>query len=320
MKVEEKIRVGFVGAGSFANAMHYPSLAEMDDVHICAVCDLDPARLSAAADRYGVPHRYTDYQRMLDEQPLDAVYVVMPPMGLKPIVLDCLSAGKPVFVEKPPGMTTQDTREMAEAARRAGVFGMVGFNRRFADVVVRAREMVLQEGPSKLALAEFHKNMLGERPYYEMSILRTDIIHAVDTLRFFCGEAVEVHAVQDAVWTDWRNSYSALIRFEGGATGLLAAYRAAGGRYERFELHGRGISAYIRAPESAEVHVDGRDAPEVLRPQSPDPRLSYGYKAESRHFIDCVRHGKQPLTSFDDAVRTMELVDLIEEDAGSSEG
>ena len=308
----DKVRVGFIGAGSFANAMHYPSLAEMNDVHLAAICDLDPSRLSLTADRYGIPNRYTEYKRMLDEQPLDAVYVVMPPMGLKPIVLDCLAAGKPVFIEKPPGMTTQDTREMAEAARRAGVFGMVGFNRRFADVLVRSREMVLQAGQPSFAFAEFHKNMLRERPYYDMSILRTDIIHAVDALRFFCGEAQEVHAVQDAAWTDWRNSYAALVRFEGGATGMLAAYRAAGGRYERFELHGRGISAYIRAPEAAEVYTDGQAAPEVLHPHSPDPRLSYGYSAESRHFIDCVRLGKQPLTSLDDAVRTMDLVDRIE--------
>ncbi|MGQ9524735.1 MAG: Gfo/Idh/MocA family protein [Armatimonadota bacterium] len=308
----DDVRIGFIGAGAFANAMHYPSLAEMPDVRLTAVCDLDPSRAAATAAKYGIPYQYTDYRRMLDEQPLDAVYVVMPPMGLTPIVLECLAAGKPVFMEKPPGMTTEETRAMAKAAQRAGVFGMVGFNRRFADVLVRARERVLAKGHASLAVTEFHKNMLRERPYYEMSILRTDIIHAVDALRYFCGEAIEVHAVQDTVWTDWRNSYSALIRFQGGAVGMLTAYRAAGGRYERFELHGRGVSAYIRAPECAEVYVDEHNAPQVLTPASADPRLSYGYSAESRHFVDCVRSGRQPLTSLDDAVRTMELVDQIE--------
>lgn len=307
------IRVGFIGAGSFANAMHYPSVSEMPDACIAAICDLNEERLSATAGKYGVSAVYTDYRRMLDEADLDAIFVIMPPMGLTPIVLDCLSAGKPVFMEKPPGVTTEDTVQMAEAARKHGVFGMVGFNRRYADVVQKARTAVLEMGPPSLAVAEFHKNMLNEPPYYGMSILRTDIIHVVDMLRYVGGEPASVHAFADSFHVGWRNSYNALIRFQSGAVGILTAYRAAGSRYERFEFHGRGISAYVRAPEVAEIHRDGAPAPDVLTPAEKDPRLSYGYKAEVRHFIDCVKAGSQPLTNLDDAVLTMRLVDSIEE-------
>jgi len=308
-----EVRVGFVGAGAFANAMHYPDLAEMPDVTIAAICDIDEERLAATANQYGVAARYTDHRRMLAEQDLDAVYVVMPPMGLTPTVLDCFAAGKPVFMEKPPGVTTEETRQMAEAARRSGVFGMVGFNRRYADVVRNARERVLAAGPPSMVMAEFHKNMLHEGPYYGLSILRTDIIHVVDAMRYLAdGDSVGVHAYVDRAYAEWPNSFSALVRFDNGAVGILAANRAAGSRYERFELHGRGVSAYIRAPESAEVFTDGVAQPMALTAPHPNPRLSYGYYAEDRHFIHCVRSRQKPLTSLDDAVRTMELVDAIE--------
>jgi predicted dehydrogenase len=110
--------------------------------------------------------------------------------------------------------------------------------------------------------------------------------------------------------------YSALVAFDSGATGILSANRAAGSRYERFELHGRGISAYLRAPEEAEVWQEGRREPERLSgfelAGSADARLSYGYFAESRHFVDCLLRDERPLTDLTDACRTMRLVAAIE--------
>ena len=61
------VRVAMIGAGQMANNVHYPSLASFDDVEIAAICDVDPARLNATADKYGVERRYSDYRRMIEE-------------------------------------------------------------------------------------------------------------------------------------------------------------------------------------------------------------------------------------------------------------
>jgi len=311
------VKVGFVGAGSLANRMHYPSLAEIPEARIEAICDLDEARLARTADRYAVDRRYTDYHRMLREVDLDAVYVVMPTLEPFPsIVVDCLDAGKHVFMEKPPGVTAAACQRMLDAAERNGRKTMVGFNRRFAAVIAEARRRVADEGPISECLAEFHKNMLATGSYWGVSILVTDVIHAVDTLRFVCGEPAEVVSYCDRAYADWTNVYNALIRFDTGAVGLLTANRAAGSRYERFEMHGRGISAYIRAPEEAEIWRDGEKEPERLRGaelrHSEDARVTYGYLAESRHFIDCLLQDRMPTTSLQDAIKTMHLVEAIE--------
>ena len=50
-----KFRMAFIGAGSRANQVHYPAFAGLDDVEICAVCDIDRRRLDDTCDRYGVP-------------------------------------------------------------------------------------------------------------------------------------------------------------------------------------------------------------------------------------------------------------------------
>ena len=240
-----KIRVGFIGAGGLANHVHYPSVTEDARAELGAVCDLDEARLARTAERYGIAARYTDYHQMLEREALDAVYVIMPPMPLHPIVMDCLAAGKHVFTEKPPGLITGETRAWAAEAARRGLKTMVGFNRRFSAVFEAAKRAVEQTGPPSMAMAEFHKDMAEEGPYYGVSILRTDIIHVVDALRDLCGDVREVAAHVDHQYVKWEGSYNlfnALIRFENGASGILTANRTSGNRYERFECHGRNVS------------------------------------------------------------------------------
>ena len=152
-----QVKVGFIGAGSLANVMHYPSVSGFEDVTIAAVCDLNADRLNTTADKYGVSGRYSDYHRMLEDVDLDAVYVIMPPIFLKPIVLDCFAAGKHVFMEKPPGTSVAEAQEMADAARVSGRLAMVAFNRRFAPVVVEAKKLVDERGPITQCMVEFHK-------------------------------------------------------------------------------------------------------------------------------------------------------------------
>ena len=315
------VRVAFVGCGSLANRMHYPSLAEMEDVEVVACCDLDEAKLAATAERYGIPGRYTDYRRMLREVDCEAVYAVMPSLEPFPdLVVELVGAGKHVFLEKPPGVTVDACARMAEAAEARGVKTMVGFNRRFAPVVEESRKRVVESGGVSQMMAEFHKDMLASGPYWGVSILVTDVIHAIDLLRHVCGEPVEVASFAEKRFADWTNVYSALVAFDSGATGILSANRAAGSRHERFELHGRGISAYVLAPEEARVWREGQRDPEVLRGEllaaSADPRRSYGYFAESRHFVDCIVAGRRPLTDLVDALKTMHLVAAIEAGRG----
>lgn len=314
-----KVRVGFIGAGSMANVAHYPSVAEIAEAELAAICDLNEERLHLTADKYGIPkeHRYIDYRRMLEKEALDAVYVIMPPMGLCPIVLDCLKAGKHVFIEKPPGCNPDEAWAMAEEANRKKVKTIVGFNRRYAAVYRYAKAKVLELGAPSMAMAEFHKDMLGHGAYYGMSILRTDIIHAVDVLRDLLGEPVEVSAHVWSRYERWQSSqnlFNALIRFANGSSAILTANRTAGSRYERFEFHGKGISAYIRAPEVAEIHRQGESMETVTGEQltgSTASRITYGYLDENRHFIACILNDEQPLTNFTDAAKTMDLVERI---------
>lgn len=314
----DKVRVGLIGAGGMANGVHYPSLAEMGDVEMAALCDLNEERLHTTADRFQIERRYTDYKRMIEQVAPTAVYVLMPPHQLHDLVMYALARKVHVFIEKPPGITADQTRHMARAAERNGCLTMVGFQRRFVPLVTEARRRVEGHGPITQCQATFMKHMVRSPGYYDgaVDVLTSDAIHALDLVRWLGGgEVKSVVADVRALYSDYPNTFNALMRFEGGATGLLWTNWAAGARILTCEMHAEGASAFVTIEGQARIYENNQPEPTVLEATevagSVANHRSMGFFQESRHFMDCIKSGELPLTNFADAVKTMELVDRV---------
>lgn len=313
----EKVNVAVIGAGSLANAVHYPSLAEFDDVEIAAICDLNEERLKKTAEKFQVERTYKDYKKMVSEVDVDAVYIIMPPHHLFDLVIHCLKSKLNVFIEKPPGVVAEQTRNMALTAEKNDCLTMVGFNRRFIPVMVEAKRLVEERGPILQCAATFYKNSIGAGPYYDgaIDILSCDAVHAVDTLRWIGGEVTAVASDIRKLHADYDNSFNALLKFENGGTGFLLTNWVVGKRVHTFEMHAKGISAFVDANDKAVIYSDNKEEGQILKTQevagSPENHKFYGFYGENRHFIDCVEQKQMPDTNFADAFKTMELVGRI---------
>lgn len=312
-----RVRIALIGAGGMANAVHYPSLAQMPDVELVALCDLVPDKLAKTAERFGVPRTFADHRAMLGEVECDAVYLLMPPHHLFDLAITCLRAGKHLFMEKPPGVSYEQARMMARAAKEAGVIGMCGFNRRYIPLHTRVRAMVDGHGAINQCVATFYKRMLDGPAYYDgaIDVLSCDAVHAVDMLRWMGGEPRHVVGDVARQANAFDDRFNALIRFESGGAGVLLANWAVGGRLHQFEMHAPGISAFLNPDDRAVILRDGKSEPEVITAQeaagSDEFRQYYGFAAQARQFVDCIREGRAPSSSLDDAARTMRLVNQI---------
>jgi len=313
----EKVKVGIIGAGSLANSVHYPSLAEFDDAEIVAICDLDEGRLKSTAEKFQIGRTYGNYKEMVNKEDLDAVYIIMPPHHLFDLVIHCLNQKLNVFIEKPPGVTAEQTLNMALTAEANDCLTMVGFNRRFIPVMVEARKMVEERGQILQCAATFYKNSIGAGPYYAgaIDILTCDAVHAVDTLRWMGGEVAAVASDVRKLHASYDNSFNALLKYENGATGFLLTNWVVGKRVHTFEMHAKGISAFIDGDDKAVIYSDNKAEGVVLDTHevagSSESHKYYGFYGEDRHFIDCIKAGQMPQTNFADAYKTMELVTSI---------
>ena len=314
----DKVRVALIGAGGMANSVHYPSLATFDDVEMVGLCDLVEEKLNATADKFGIEKRYTDYKQMLEETAPDAVYLLMPPHHLFDLAIHALNQKLHLFIEKPPGVTREQTRQMALAAERNGVLAMVGFNRRYIPLLVKCKEMVLEGGEMVQCVATFYKHHFAG-PYYggAIDVLTCDCIHAVDAVRWMGGADVldvtgDVRTLCDETYA---NAFNALVRFENNCSGVLLGNWVVGKRVHTFEMHAKGISAFVDCNSQAVVYADNNEEGTVLDAKevagSEENRVFYGFEAQCRHFIDCIKAGEEPSSSMADAVKTMELVEDI---------
>ena len=321
----DKVRVGFIGAGNLANSIHYPCLASLPDVELVANCDLVVDKARETAERFGIPQTFTDYDEMLAEVDPQVVYVIMPPQDLFAPAAAVLQQGRHLFVEKPLGMTAKQAQMLAYFAQEHSCLTAVGFQRRHIPALTALKQRVEERGPIHQATVSFLKGVAVGWGRYggEIDSLTVNGIHAVDNLRFLCGG--EVEEVSARVRTRYMpgpfpNEFSALVSFSSGAVGILSfSYVSCVGVF-RAEFNGKNVSAYVDAARESyikegdgerEVH-DSKEFGTTEGVSGDDNSVNWmGFWHEDRHFIDCIKEGRQPLTHFADAVKTMELVEHI---------
>lgn len=316
----DKVRVAMVGAGVMANAVHYPSLASFEDVEIAAICERDAVRLQTTADRYGVASRYLinsqeDHARMLAEVKPDAVYIIGQPNLMYPLWTWYLERGINLYIEKPMGLSLHQARALAYLAARHGCITQVSFQRRSCPLAVRLHQECLLRGPITHAVCEFYKH--SPQPFLDArDHMMDDGVHAIDTLRWLCGgEVVEVQAVTRRVGVPDLNFFTALLRFDNGATGVMLNSWTSGRRVFRVQIHGMGVCAEAEHEDKGALYAEGDtqgvwyDTHEVAG--SPELFVYGGFQAKNREFINSVKTGRQPSSCFADALKTMEVAEKI---------
>ena len=313
--LNDKVRVAMVGAGGMANNVHYPSLSSFDDVEIAAICDLDVDRLNATADKYNVENRYSNYRKMVEEIDPDAIYVIGQPHIMYDIWMWCLEQGLNLYIEKPMGITIHQARALAHLAEKNGCITQVSFQRRTCPMVVKLHEECLKRGPITHAVCTFYKCSIS--PYLAArDHMMDDSVHAIDTLRWMCGgEVVKVESNTRRLQVPDINFIMAMLHFDNGAIGVLMNSWTSGRRIFRVEMHAPGICAEAEHEGKGYLYADGDTKGveyDTRKVAGSDQLFAYGgFRAKNREFIDCVKAGQQPGSNFSDAVKTMEVAEII---------
>ncbi|OME76294.1 dehydrogenase [Paenibacillus sp. FSL A5-0031] len=206
----DKVRVGMVGykfmGKAHSNAyralpMFFPNAIKPE---MTAICGRDPEGVEQARSQFGWESAETDWKALVNREDIDLIDINAPSDAHKAIALAAAAAGKHIFCEKPLALTLEDSREMLDAAEKAGVKHMVGFNYRFAPAVQLAKKLVsdgrlgeiyhfravfLQDwiiDPSFPLVWRLQKEIAGSGSHGDLGA------HLIDMARFLVGEFNEV--------------------------------------------------------------------------------------------------------------------------------
>jgi GFO/IDH/MocA oxidoreductase family protein len=130
--VSAPLRTGVVGGGLIAQAIHLPNLARLPDAfEVVAIADVSRHVSDGLAALHAPARAYTEWERMLDEERLDAVVVCSPHATHAAIVLAALDRGVHVLVEKPLCIDPDDAAAICRRRDKTGCVVQVGYMKRF---------------------------------------------------------------------------------------------------------------------------------------------------------------------------------------------
>lgn len=156
----ERARIGIVGLGTIAQTIHLPILSKLHDAEIVAVCDLDRAKAEFVAKKYNIRRYYSDFDEMLKrEEEIVGIDICTATNAHRDAALAGLAAKKDLLVEKPLARTQKEALEIVTATKKHGRKLMVGMNNRFR--------------PDSMILKSFiEENELGKVYYSKAGWLR----------------------------------------------------------------------------------------------------------------------------------------------------
>ncbi|MDF2645325.1 MULTISPECIES: Gfo/Idh/MocA family protein [unclassified Paenibacillus] len=235
-----KIKVAVVGCGSIAKHRHIPEYAWNSNVELVAFVDPVLERAEHFAQLHG-GKAYSSYTEMLKQEKVDAVSVCTPNFLHAEVSIAAANAGAHVLVEKPMASTAEEAEAMIEAAKKNGVFLMVGHNQRLMPPHVKAKE-ILNSGKLGKVLTfrtsfghpgpegwsvDGRESWFFRKEEATMGAMGDLGVHKSDLIRWLLADEVaQVAAFVGTLHkegTDVDDNATCLLRMKSGATGSLVA-------------------------------------------------------------------------------------------------
>ncbi|MFE9995472.1 Gfo/Idh/MocA family protein [Streptomyces avermitilis] len=229
-----RIRAALIGTGAIGGGSHLPALAtlaEEGETEIVAAVDIDADAITAFCAEHGIPHAYTDLDRMLQEQRPDLVSICTPPTLHREQTLAALRAGAWVWCEKPPVPTLADFDAIeSQEGTDGGPYAAIVFQHRFGSGARHVRRLLAEQALGRPLVAHCQTTWYRNTAYYAVpwrGRWQTEGggpamghgIHQMDLLLDLLGPWSEVRAMAGRLVHDVETEdvSTALLRFENGA-------------------------------------------------------------------------------------------------------
>lgn len=308
------VRWGVIGAGGVADRQMLPNTQDVSVARWVAVMRRTAEGARAIAEKYGIPRWYDTVEGLLEDEEVEAVYIATPVAYHCEQAVAAAEHGKHVLLEKPMARTPEEGRRILEACRSYGVRLMVCFPLRFSLTYQHLRALIQRGHLGRIVemraqLAKWYPlspEAWRSRPELSGGGVLMDLgSHLLDLARWLVGEVREVAAFvgQLAFPLPVEDTAVALLRFANGAVGVVDVAFSVARSENLLEVYGTEGMAFIGPGEPrGRVMRQGQVEPLPESPLSP-------YRAELEHFSRAILEGIPLLSTGEDGLRNVELIE-----------
>lgn len=321
-RLAHELRIGCIGAGSFAGGVLFPILKSIRGAQFHSVATVSGAGAASAQRAFGFQHAQQQSELLADAN-VDAAFILTRHGAHASLAAQALDAGKPVFIEKPLAVTREQLAQVQQAYETQqkngrAPFVMVGFNRRFAPFTAKVRQFF--SGRSEPMLIHVRVNA-GRVPldhwiHADGGRIVGEFCHFVDYARFLVGcpvQSVAAAGLPDGVQYRSDNIAVTLKFTDGSIANLL--YLANGDRgvsKEFFEVFCQGGIARLDDFRTLELSRDGK----LQKFKGPQDK---GHRCELELTVDAIRSGAPAPIPFEELLEVTETTFLVQQAVASGE-
>jgi len=315
------IRIGLIGGGSIARAhlnayRQLPGLAK-----VTALCDLDTkaaeARLAEFSLEAAVLKGFAELCRRPD---VDAVDICLPIKAHLDAILAAAKARKHVLVEKPMTLTLDEAKAAVRTSKESGITLMVAHDQRFRPVYATMKALMPRLGKIVCARADINQDAEGifAPGHWHLDhrgCLLAIGVHVLDLLRFLVGDVSQVSCFERNRLVRMRGNdvAVAILEFECGAVGTLMSTWASKGCPWHDSMIIQGSLGACHNIGGLFIKEGGRpfERVEIEDEGKGEWRFRSSYREEIRHFLECLRDGRTPMTCGDDNLKTLATIEAM---------
>ncbi|MGQ0606264.1 MAG: Gfo/Idh/MocA family protein [Candidatus Nitrosotenuis sp.] len=270
---------------------------------LVAVCDADQARVTDAAQKYGVNH-YTSLDTMLDSEEIDAVFVCTPTITHFDIATKIIQKKKAVFVEKPMTYKSEEGLKLAELAKKNGVILTCGYIERFNPAVEAVKEFVKSKKYGELIMLEFHRENRMPLHIKDVGIIYDTSVHDIDTAMWLFDDTPQVvFARSGKIRHEHEDFATIMLGFKDNKVAVISSNWITPSRVRHFNaVCTEGIISGDFV--SQEVKIEKDQGSEIPRKEKQEPLT-----VEIKAFLDAVKSKTVPRVLAEEAVNVTKIAE-----------
>lgn len=337
--MRQSMKLAVVGAG-LVGQRHISAIAELgDDVQLAAI--VEPKEMTSPAAPV-----FTSLEQMFETVKPDGVILSTPTPLHVSGGFDCITRGIPVLIEKPLATSAEEARQLTATATQRGVPILVGHHRRHNPLIRRAVELIEEGAIGEIRAAQVTCWFYKPDDYFEVAPWRkkrgagpisVNLAHDVDLMRHFLGEVVSVQAQMAPSRRGYENEdlAAAVLRFDSGALCTITVSDSVVSPWS-WELTSKEYPIYPTTNESCYLlggskgalsipdmrlwhHEGGEDWWKPINATSTEHTPSDPLINQIEHFANVIRGTEAPLVSGEEGLRTLQVIEAIQQAAISQE-
>jgi len=318
------VNIAMLGSG-FVAEFYMQGLENVNGQRVLVNYSRTEERARNFARKWDIPEYGTDLKPIIRRADIDLYLIALPNEAHMPVSLALARARKHQVCTKPLARNQREAKQMLKAARQSGALHGYAETEVFAPAVVKAREVVERGGIGRVTWVRSRESHSGPHSAHFWDVKKTgggalhDLgCHCIAAARYFYGKddpAVEVLAwgatLAHGKKTKGEDNALLVMRFaSGGIAHCELSWSTLGGLDLRNEVHGTEGSIFTDVTRQTPIFsfttkpagyvVEKADIDFGWTRPLPEEAFAYGYQAEMRHFVECVRGGKTPRETYED--------------------